>query len=154
MFYLFYRELHPDQKEDLKKLRNHLISSSSELAALKVWELQGQFFTSANNTVQLWFDYSFSFLGGEIFSPHIPFYKNQITVWTMTMQIYVHIHVHVPSIKHYSPNQKLTIFYMQRNQRGLLLADSLEIKKKKLNSKLQFGGLCKFWMFFVCWRQI
>lgn len=59
----------------------------------------------------------------------------------MTMQIHVHIHVHVhvPSIK-----LKLTIFYMQRNQRGLLLADSLEIKKKKLNSKLQFGGLCKF----------
>lgn len=57
------------------------------------------------------------------FLPHIPFYKNQITVWTMTMQIHVHIHVHVhvPSIKHYSPNQKLTIFYMQRNQRGLLL---------------------------------
>lgn len=57
------------------------------------------------------------------------------------MQIHVHIHVHVPSIKHYSPNQKLTIFYMQRNQRGLLLADSLEIKKKKLNSKLQSLGV-------------
>lgn len=70
---VLYRELHPDQKEDLKKLRNHLISSSSELAALKVWELQGQFFTSANNTVQLWFDYSFSFLGGEIFSPPYSF---------------------------------------------------------------------------------
>ena len=35
------RELYPEQKADLKKLRNHLISSSSELAALKVWELQG-----------------------------------------------------------------------------------------------------------------
>lgn len=73
MSYLFHRELHPDQKEDLKKLRNHLISSSSELAALKVWELQGQFLTSTNNTDQLWFNYSFSFLSREIFSPPYSF---------------------------------------------------------------------------------
>lgn len=70
----FYRELHPDQKEDLRKLRNHLISSSSELAALKVWELQGQFLTSDNNTVQLRFDFG----SRDFFLPHLHSYKKQI----------------------------------------------------------------------------
>lgn len=40
-FFFFTRELYPDQRDELKKLRSHLIASSSELAALKVWELQG-----------------------------------------------------------------------------------------------------------------
>lgn len=109
MFYLFYRELHPDQKEDLKKLRNHLISSSSELAALKVWELQGQFLTSANNTVQLWFDYSFSVLGGEIFSPPYSFLqKTDRGFWTMTMQI--QIHWEIKKKKTYSKLQSLGVY--------------------------------------------
>ncbi|XP_069103600.1 UDP-glucose:glycoprotein glucosyltransferase 1-like [Argopecten irradians] len=34
------RELHPDNKDDLKAFKNHLVASSTELAALKVWQLQ------------------------------------------------------------------------------------------------------------------
>ncbi|XP_065924355.1 UDP-glucose:glycoprotein glucosyltransferase 1 isoform X1 [Magallana gigas] len=45
------KELHPDQKEDLRKLRNHLISSSSELAALKVWELQDLSYQAAQKVL-------------------------------------------------------------------------------------------------------
>lgn len=91
---LFYRELHPDQKEDLRKLRNHLISSSSELAALKVWELQGQFLTSDNNTVQLWFDYISDFLGQEIF--FFPIY----ILTTKQIGDYKPIQMHVLSLLH------------------------------------------------------
>lgn len=85
----FYRELHPDQKEDLRKLRNHLISSSSELAALKVWELQGQFLTSDNNTVQLRFDFG----SRDFFLPHLHSYKKQIGD-------YKPIQMHVLSLLH------------------------------------------------------
>ncbi|XP_052784039.1 UDP-glucose:glycoprotein glucosyltransferase 1-like isoform X2 [Mya arenaria] len=34
------RERHPELKEDLKKLKQHLTETSSELAAMKVWQLQ------------------------------------------------------------------------------------------------------------------
>ncbi|XP_078310602.1 UDP-glucose:glycoprotein glucosyltransferase 1-like [Crassostrea virginica] len=45
------KELYPEQKADLKKLRNHLISSSSELAALKVWELQDLSYQAAQKVL-------------------------------------------------------------------------------------------------------
>ena len=39
---VYFRELHPDMKEDLKRLKAHLSESSTELAAFKVWQLQGE----------------------------------------------------------------------------------------------------------------
>ncbi|XP_021356134.1 UDP-glucose:glycoprotein glucosyltransferase 1-like isoform X2 [Mizuhopecten yessoensis] len=34
------RELHPESKEDLAAFKNHLVATSTDLAALKVWQLQ------------------------------------------------------------------------------------------------------------------
>ncbi|XP_062620063.1 UDP-glucose:glycoprotein glucosyltransferase 1-like [Saccostrea cucullata] len=45
------KELYPEQKADLKKLRNHLVASSSELAALKVWELQDLSYQTAQKVL-------------------------------------------------------------------------------------------------------
>ncbi|XP_060085960.1 UDP-glucose:glycoprotein glucosyltransferase 1-like [Ylistrum balloti] len=43
------RELHPDSKDDLKAFQNHLVASSTELAALKVWQLQDLSLQAAQN---------------------------------------------------------------------------------------------------------
>ncbi|XP_056004849.1 UDP-glucose:glycoprotein glucosyltransferase 1-like isoform X3 [Ostrea edulis] len=45
------KELYPDQRDELKKLRSHLIASSSELAALKVWELQDLSYQTAQKVL-------------------------------------------------------------------------------------------------------
>lgn len=36
----FCRHLYPDKKENLAKLRQHLLESSNEMAPLKVWQVQ------------------------------------------------------------------------------------------------------------------
>ena len=38
-----HRERHPDLKDDLRKFKTMLTDSSTELAPLKVWQLQGKF---------------------------------------------------------------------------------------------------------------
>lgn len=38
------RELHPELQKELKEFRNHLLESATELAPLKVWQLQGMCF--------------------------------------------------------------------------------------------------------------
>lgn len=125
----FYRELHPDQKEDLRKLRNHLISSSSELAALKVWELQGQFLTSANNTVQLRFDFG----SRDFFFPIYILTKSRLGIINQSKCMYLAYYIY-----YILPKQKLIISSVKELKR--FIASSFfwggGIKKKKIDSKL------------------
>lgn len=37
---LFYRKLYPDKTEELDKFQNHLLETSQEIGALKVWQFQ------------------------------------------------------------------------------------------------------------------
>lgn len=134
----FYRELHPDQKEDLRKLRNHLISSSSELAALKVWELQGQFLTSANNTVQLRFDFG----SRDIFFPIYILTKSRLGIINQYKDMYLAYYIYYKL-----PKQKLIISSVKESK--MFIASSFflggGIKKKKNWFKIiEFGVLCQF----------
>lgn len=138
----FYRELHPDQKEDLRKLRNHLISSSSELAALKVWELQGQFLTSANNTVQLRFDFG----SRDIFFPIYILTKSRLGIINQYKCMYLAYYIYYKL-----PKQKLIISSVKESK--MFIASSFffgggGIKKKKIDSKLQSLGFYANFNFF------
>ena len=42
MLLSIHRERHPDLKDDLRKFKTMLTDSSTELAPLKVWQLQGK----------------------------------------------------------------------------------------------------------------
>lgn len=126
---LFYRELHPDQKEDLRKLRNHLISSSSELAALKVWELQGQFLTSANNTVQLRFDFG----SRDFFFPIYILTKSRLGIINQYKCMYRYLAYYI-YMYYILPKQKLIISSVKESK--MFIASSFffgggGIKKKK-----------------------
>lgn len=125
---LFYRELHPDQKEDLRKLRNHLISSSSELAALKVWELQGQFLTSANNTIQLRFDFG----SRDIFFPIYILTKSRLGIINQYKCMYQYLAYYI-YMYYILPKQKLIISSVKESK--MFIASSFflggGIKKKK-----------------------
>lgn len=40
-FFFFTRKTHPELTDQLGELRRHLLESSTDMAPLKVWEMQG-----------------------------------------------------------------------------------------------------------------